>query len=111
MFPIDFYEELKATGENFEIVLIPLDEDDKLDDMFKVDGLPHFVILDETGEVLTDDGVDIIQDYEAPGYPFTPERIQILKKQEETTRTSILAFSSRKKKNFAGSKRMAFLFD
>ncbi|GAB4839792.1 hypothetical protein Ancab_020502 [Ancistrocladus abbreviatus] len=73
---------------------------DNLDELFKVRGIPHLVILDENGKVLTDGGVEIIQEYGVEGYPFTAERIKELKEQEEAakkqqTLKSILASQSR----------------
>ncbi|KAK2395444.1 Homocysteine S-methyltransferase family protein [Trifolium repens] len=54
-----------------------------LDELFHVNGIPHLALLDETGKVVTEDGVDIIRDYGAEGYPFTSERVKELKDQEE----------------------------
>jgi nucleoredoxin len=54
-----------------------------LDELFHVNGIPHLALLDETGKVVTKDGVDIIRDYGAEGYPFTSERVKELKDQEE----------------------------
>ncbi|GMP27435.1 hypothetical protein CsSME_00003431 [Camellia sinensis var. sinensis] len=46
-------------------------------------GIPYLVILDEKGKVLTDNGVEIILDFGAEGYPFTLERIKEMKEKEE----------------------------
>ncbi|KNA23565.1 hypothetical protein SOVF_023710 isoform B [Spinacia oleracea] len=121
---VEVYNELISQKKDFEVVFVTADEDDEsfdkyflnmpwlaipfsdsethdnLDELFKVEGVPHLVILDENGMVLTNDGVQIIRDYEAEGYPFTPERIQILKQREEMARKeqtlrSILASNSR----------------
>ncbi|XP_074309882.1 putative nucleoredoxin 1 isoform X2 [Silene latifolia] len=72
---------------------------DNLEELFNVKETPHLVILDENGKVLTDDGVEIIRDYEAVAYPFTPERIRELAVMEERARKeqslrSILAHNS-----------------
>ncbi|XP_021742650.1 probable nucleoredoxin 1 [Chenopodium quinoa] len=121
---VEAYNKLKSQEKDFEVVVITADEDDEsfdkcflkmpwlaipfsdsktcdnLDELFEVEEIPHLVILDENGKILTDNGVDIIHDYEAEGYPFTSERIKILKEQEEKARKeqtlkSILVSSSR----------------
>ncbi|KAK1376562.1 putative nucleoredoxin 1 [Heracleum sosnowskyi] len=71
------------------------DTRDKLRDLFSVRGLPHLVLLDENGKVLTSDGVQIIEDHGLEGYPFTPQHVKELKEQDEVARrdqslTSIL---------------------
>lgn len=88
------YNELSPKGD-FEVVFVSDDEDDKafdmyfskmpwlavpfsdfetrdrLDDKFKVSGIPYLLILDENGRVLTNDGVEIIRDHGVKAYPFT----------------------------------------
>ncbi|KAI6694823.1 hypothetical protein NL676_022533 [Syzygium grande] len=76
------------------------DKRDSLNELFKVRGIPHLVILDGTGTVLTDSGDEIIRKYGVEGYPFTPERIKELKDQEEAARrnqslTSLLVHGTR----------------
>ncbi|KAF8016574.1 hypothetical protein BT93_H1943 [Corymbia citriodora subsp. variegata] len=119
----DVYNELSPRGD-LEIIFISADEDeesfigyfskmpwlaipfsdsenrDSLDELFKVRGIPHLVILDGTGTVLTDSGVEIIREYGVEGHPFTPEHIKELKDREEATRinqslTSLLVHRSR----------------
>ncbi|KAK1551774.1 hypothetical protein Q3G72_004463 [Acer saccharum] len=51
---------------------------DRLDELFKVMGFHHLVLLDENGKVRCDSGVEFIRETE--GYPFTTEQI---KEQEE----------------------------
>ncbi|KAG8383174.1 hypothetical protein BUALT_Bualt05G0157200 [Buddleja alternifolia] len=103
---VEVYNELLQLSE-FEIVFLSADEDneafdayfskmpwvavpfsdaetrERLDETFKVNGIPHLVLLDENGKILTDEGVVVIREYGAEGYPFSPERIQKLKEQEE----------------------------
>ncbi|KAF8016573.1 hypothetical protein BT93_H1942 [Corymbia citriodora subsp. variegata] len=119
----EVYNELSPRGD-LEIIFISADEDeesftayfskmpwlaipfsdsdkrDSLDELFKVRGIPHLVILDCTGTVLTDSGVEIIREHGVEGHPFTPERIKELKDQEEAARrnqslTSLLVHGSR----------------
>ena len=42
-----------------------------------------FVILDASGRVATEEGVEVIMEHEAAAYPFTQERINQLKEEEE----------------------------
>ncbi|KAK7386876.1 hypothetical protein VNO78_27222 [Psophocarpus tetragonolobus] len=117
------YNELAPKGD-FEVVFITADQDDesfkgyfskmpwlaipfsdsetrsRLDEDFQVRGIPHLVLLDEYGKVVTEDGVDIIREYGVEGYPFTSARIQELRDQEEEFRRnqsvrSLLASPSR----------------
>lgn len=102
----EVYNELSRQGD-FEVIFVSGDEDDeafkgyfskmpwlavpfsdsetrdKLDELFKVMGIPHLVILDENGKVVSDGGVEIIREYGVEGYPFTVERIKEMKEQEE----------------------------
>ena len=106
---MEVYDEVFPKGD-FEIVFITADEDDeafkgyfskmpwlaipfsdsetrsRLDELFEVKGIPHLVLLDETGKVVTGDGVEVISEYGVEGYPFTSARIQELKDQEEEAR-------------------------
>ncbi|XP_052197028.1 probable nucleoredoxin 1-2 [Diospyros lotus] len=61
---------------------IPFSDSEKreeLREMFGVEWYPYLVILDENGEVLTAEGVEIIKTFGSEGYPFTPERIEEMK--------------------------------
>ncbi|KAL2344339.1 hypothetical protein Fmac_005624 [Flemingia macrophylla] len=106
---VEVYNEVAANGD-FEVVFVTADEDDEsfnnyfskmpwlaipfsdsdtrndLDELFHVKGIPHLALLDETGKVVTEDGVDVIREYGVEGYPFTSARIQELKDQEEEYR-------------------------
>ncbi|OIV93728.1 hypothetical protein TanjilG_16579 [Lupinus angustifolius] len=122
-FLVDVYNELAPKGD-FEIIFVTADEDDEsfnayfskmpwlaipfsdsdtrnsLDELFHVKGIPHLVLLSETGEVVTDSGTEVIREYGVEAYPFTSARIQELKDQEEEARrnqslTSILTSRSR----------------
>ncbi|XVE75036.1 hypothetical protein DITRI_Ditri12bG0065100 [Diplodiscus trichospermus] len=56
----------------------------RVDELFKVTGVPHLVLLDESGKVSTDEGVSIILKYGEKGYPFTHEQIQDLEEKART---------------------------
>ncbi|XP_020539218.1 probable nucleoredoxin 1 isoform X2 [Jatropha curcas] len=72
----------------------------RLKELFKVRGIPNLVVLDANGKVSCDRGVDIIRNYGAEGYPFTPEKLDYLRQEEENAKnnqtiSSILVSSSR----------------
>ncbi|RVX10618.1 putative nucleoredoxin 1 [Vitis vinifera] len=120
---VEAYNEL-SSNDDFEIIFVSGDNDDEsfngyfskmpwlaipfsdsdardqLNELFKVMGIPNLVMLDESGKVLSEDGVDIIQEYGVEAYPFTPEKIKEMKEKEETARKeqslrSILVSQSR----------------
>ncbi|CAH9108313.1 unnamed protein product [Cuscuta europaea] len=106
---IQVYNEILSKGD-FEIVFVSADEDeesfkgyfsempwtaipfsdsvtrDHLDGLFTVRGIPHLVILNGSGEVLTEDGVDVIVEHGVEGYPFTREKVRELKEAEEAAK-------------------------
>ncbi|XP_077236420.1 putative nucleoredoxin 1 [Tasmannia lanceolata] len=119
----EVYQELSPKGD-IEVVFISRDKDeesfrgyfakmpwlaipfsdseicDGLRKLFKVTGIPRLVILDEKGKVLNDNAIEIIKEYGASGYSFTPEKIKELKEEEEAakkaqTLRSVLVSSSR----------------
>jgi nucleoredoxin len=106
---VEAHKELSTKGD-FEIIFISADKDeewfneyfskmpwlaipfsdsekrDLLNEEFRVRGMPTLVIIGEDGKVVSDSGVEIIQEYGIEGYPFTEERIKELKDQEEAAR-------------------------
>lgn len=102
---VEVYEALLPKGD-FEVVFISSDRNDesfndyfakmpwlavpfpdsetrtRLKSLFNVRGIPHFVVLDANGKVLTNDGSRIVREYGVDGYPFTSEKIQFLKDEE-----------------------------
>lgn len=106
---VEVYNELSPKGD-FEIVFVSGDEDeesfkgyfskmpwlaipfsdsgtrDRLDELFQVKGIPHLVLIDEDGKVVSDSGVEVIREYGVEAYPFTQEKIKDLKDQEEAAR-------------------------
>ncbi|XP_073104108.1 probable nucleoredoxin 1-1 isoform X1 [Elaeis guineensis] len=107
---IETYGELSSEGKDFEVVFVSGDRDedsfngyfskmpwlaipfsdskarDRLDELFKVRGIPHLVILGARGEVLNEKGVPAVREYGSEGYPFTPEKINKLKEDEEAAK-------------------------
>ncbi|KAG6398795.1 hypothetical protein SASPL_140265 [Salvia splendens] len=108
---VEVYNELQK-HHNFEIVFVSGDGDkeaydayfskmpwlaipfsdsearEKLDALFTVSGIPHLVILDKDGKVLTNEGVEVIQEYEDEAYPFSPEHIGKLREQEAAAKAN-----------------------
>lgn len=120
---MEAYEELLPKGE-FELVFISSDRNDesftgyfakmpwlaipfpdsetrkRIKGLFNVRGIPHLVILDASGKILTDAGYEIVREYGADGYPFTTERINFVKQEEQAAKknqslSSILISRSR----------------
>ncbi|XP_062159007.1 probable nucleoredoxin 1 [Alnus glutinosa] len=120
---VEVYEELLPKGD-FELVFISSDRNDesfngyfakmpwlavpfsdsetrkRLKELFNVRGIPYLVILDANGKVSTDQGVRIVREYGVDGYPFSAERIEFLKEEEEAAKknqslSSILVSGSR----------------
>ncbi|KAM7268767.1 hypothetical protein ACFE04_010933 [Oxalis oulophora] len=103
---IELYEQLSSEGK-FEVVFISSDRDEnsftdyfskmpwlsipfphsetraRIKELFKVQGIPSLVFLDGTGAVLSDQGVTLVREYGVDAYPFTVEKIKLLKVQEE----------------------------
>lgn len=121
---VEAYNDLSSSKADFEIIFVSSDDDeksfnqyfskmpwlavpftdlqtkDRLDDLFKVRGIPHLVILDKDGNLSTDSGVDIVREYGADAYPFTPYKIPQLVSQDLVARRnqslrSIMVSSSR----------------
>ncbi|KAJ7953611.1 Thioredoxin, nucleoredoxin [Quillaja saponaria] len=106
---VEAYEEL-SSKDDFEVVYISSDRNDesfngyfskmpwlaipfsdsetrkRVKDLFKVRGIPYLVILDANGNVSSQQGVRIIKDYGAAGYPFTQEKLNFLKEEEEAAK-------------------------
>lgn len=115
---VQVYENLKEKGHDFEIVMIPLDEDEesfnlalknmpwyalpfkdlqcqKLMVYFGICILPFLVIIGPDGKTLHPNVADAIEEYGAQAFPFTPERFLELEemekaKQEAQTLESVL---------------------
>ncbi|KAJ6839340.1 putative nucleoredoxin 1 [Iris pallida] len=106
----DAYTELSSKGAPFEVVFVSADEDedsfskyfsempwlaipfsdsetrDRLDKLFSVQGIPHLVILDESGKVVNEKAVQAVIEYGSESYPFTQERIAKMKADEEAAK-------------------------
>lgn len=120
---VEVYEELSSKGD-LEVVFVSSDRTDeafndyfsempwlaipfsdveiraRLKELFKVRGIPTIVFLDGDGKVSCDNGVMIVREYGAEGYPFSEEKIKFFKEQEENakqnqTLSSVLVSNSR----------------
>lgn len=104
---VEVYHKLKAKGENFEIVMISLDDDEeefneefgampwlslpfqdkackKLTNYFEFSSLPRLVIIGHDGRTLNNDATELVIEYGAEAYPFTPERVAELEEMVKT---------------------------
>ncbi|XP_058080099.1 probable nucleoredoxin 1 [Magnolia sinica] len=103
---IEIYQELAAKGD-FEAIFISRDKDeksfneysskmpwptipfsdsttrDRLIELFQVKKIPRLVILNGEGKILRKNGVSVITEYGADAYPFTEERLEELREEEE----------------------------
>lgn len=106
---VDIYNEL-SSNVGFEVVFVSGDEDedsfkdyfskmpwlavpftdsetrDRLDEVFKVRGIPNLVMIDDEGKLVNENGVGVIRSYGADAYPFTPEKMKEIKEEEERAR-------------------------
>ena len=94
---VEVYEKLRAKGENFEVVAIPLDKDeesfkeglesapwlslpfkdksiDKLPRYFELSALPTLVIIGPDGQTLHSNVAEAVEEHGIVAYPFTPEK-------------------------------------
>nr|GMD63210.1 probable nucleoredoxin 1 [Ipomoea batatas] len=114
----EVYQELKEKNANFEIVMIPLDDDvesfkeafeslpwfsvplgdrscDKLVRYFELSSLPTLVIIGPDGKTLQSNVAEAVEEHGALVYPFTPEKFAEVEeiekaKKEKQTLESIL---------------------
>ncbi|GKA02355.1 probable nucleoredoxin 1 [Tanacetum coccineum] len=115
---VKVYNELKAKEENFEIVMIPLDDNEesfnkefsglpwlslpfkdkkceKLVRYFELSTLPTLVVIGPDGKTLHPNVADAVEEHGVIAYPFTPDKFAELEKiekakQEAQTLESVL---------------------
>ncbi|KAI6694819.1 hypothetical protein NL676_022529 [Syzygium grande] len=117
---LEVYEKLKDKGESFEIVQIPLDDDEasfnqsfgsmpwfslplkdnkceKLVRYFKLSTLPTLVIIGQDGKTLHFNVAETVEEHGVMTYPFTPEKFaelaEIEKKREESQTLELILVS------------------
>ncbi|XP_059656115.1 probable nucleoredoxin 1 [Cornus florida] len=119
----EVYKKLKEKGENFEVVLISLDDEEeefkqefgkmpwlalplkdksckKLVRYFELRALPTLVVIGPDGKTLHSNVAELIEEHGVEAYPFTPERLVELAeiekaKLESQTLESILVSEDR----------------
>ncbi|KAJ8758991.1 hypothetical protein K2173_003229 [Erythroxylum novogranatense] len=120
---MEVYEQLSSKG-NFEVVFISSDRDDDsfnayftkmpwlaipfadsvirkhVKELFKVTGIPNLHIFDSDGKISSNQGVNIIKDYGAEAYPFSLEKLDCLRVEQENVKknqnlSSLLVSKSR----------------
>ena len=98
---MDVYKELKAKGKGFEVVFLHNDESsevwtqsmremgwlavpfsdsstiDSAGQKFAIQDLPTLVILDQEGNRVTNEGVDLIKKYGSNAWPFSKESMHL----------------------------------
>ena len=57
-----------------------------LNDWFKVEGIPTLIILDGQGKTIRNDATELVFKYGANAYPFTEEKLEQLRQEEEAKR-------------------------
>ena len=105
----EVYEELRAKGESFEIVMISLDDEEqsfkkyfesmpwfalpfndkscgKLARYFKLRVLPTLVVIGQDGKTLHSNVAEAIEQHGIQAYPFTPEKFVELEEIEKAKR-------------------------
>ncbi|KAH7857283.1 hypothetical protein Vadar_010899 [Vaccinium darrowii] len=106
---LEVYEKLKANGEKFEVVMLPLDNKEesfkegfeklpwlslpfndkscvKLARYFEIPTIPALAIIGPDGKTLQSDVVDAIEDHGIETYPFTPEKFSLLAEKDKAKR-------------------------
>ncbi|KAF7123828.1 hypothetical protein RHSIM_Rhsim12G0116600 [Rhododendron simsii] len=106
---IEVYENLKAKGEKFEVVMIPFDNKEesftqgfekmpwlslpfkdkscvKLARSFEIQTIPALVIIGPDGRTLQPDVVEAIEEHGTETYPFTPEKFSELEEKDKAKR-------------------------
>lgn len=118
---VQVYNELSSSKAGFEVVFVSGDEDeesfkdyfskmpwlavpfsdsqtrDRLDEVFKVRGIPNLVMIDDEGKMVNENGVGAIRSHVAVAYA---EKMREVKEEEdrarrEQTLTSVLVTPSR----------------
>ncbi|KAL2519531.1 putative nucleoredoxin 1 [Abeliophyllum distichum] len=106
---VEVYRELRKEGENFEIVMIPLDDEEpsfkkefegmpwlslpildttceKLVRYFELSALPTVVVIGPDGKTLHPNVAEAIEEHGRKAYPFTPEKFAEIEELEKIKR-------------------------
>lgn len=114
----EMYRELKNRGEPFEVVALPLDDDEsslkempwlavpfkdkvieKLTRYFELSTLPTLVVIGPDGKTLNSNAAELVEEHGVDAYPFSPERLAELaelerQREESQTLESLLVSGS-----------------
>lgn len=108
---VEFYEKIKGQGNNFEIVLISLDDEEEpfkqgfeimpwlalpfkdkscenAAQLFELTSLQSIVIISPDGKTLNPNVAEIIEEHGAEAYPFTPQKLLELAEIEKAKNKS-----------------------
>lgn len=103
---VEVYEKLKERGENFEVVLISLDDDEsafqlgfagmpwlaipfkdktceRLIRYFELETIPTLVVIGADGKTLVSNAAELVEDNGVEAYPFSPEKLEELAEKEK----------------------------
>ncbi|XP_038890282.1 probable nucleoredoxin 1 [Benincasa hispida] len=104
---VDTYKKLKEKGQNFEIVLISLDDENEdfsealktvpwlalpfqdekckiLVRYFELSTIPTLVIIGQDGKTLISNAAELVEEHGVDAYPFTPEKLVELAEIEKS---------------------------
>lgn len=102
----EMYLKLKENGENFEVILVSLDDEessyeqgfadmpwlaipfkdkicDKLVRYFELDSIPTLVIIGPDGKTLNTNVAELIEEHGIEAYPFSPEKLEEIAEKEK----------------------------
>lgn len=103
---VDMYLKLKEKGENFEVVLVNLDDEessyeqgvagmpwlaipfkdrtsDKLVHYFELATIPTLVIIGSDGKTLHPNAAELVEEHGIDAYPFSPEKVEEIAEKEK----------------------------
>lgn len=110
----EIYNSLQAAGKQIEIVFVSSDSDEEefrsyhssmpwlalpyryraekgtLNKKYDIQGIPTLVLLSKTGEVITADGVEVLLNWGAEGFPFTQAYLTQLEISRDAKRKELL---------------------
>ncbi|RWR79477.1 putative nucleoredoxin 1 [Cinnamomum micranthum f. kanehirae] len=120
---VEMYNKLKDKGDEFEVVLISLDDDEqsyveilksipflalpfkdkiceKLARYFELSTIPTLVIIGSDGKTVNSNAAELVEEHGIQAYPFTPEKLEELqeierKRLESQTLESLLVSGER----------------
>ncbi|ONK61144.1 uncharacterized protein A4U43_C08F26690 [Asparagus officinalis] len=103
---VEMYGKVKASGHNFEVVLVSLDDEEEsfklgFDGMpwlaipfkdktcerlvryFELEAIPTFVVIGADGKTLVSNAADLVEDHGVEAFPFSPEKLEELAEKEK----------------------------